>query len=45
MWLDRIAALAGMRKRTLVLCLVLLALCYFVPELYDFTRGFFDGLS
>jgi hypothetical protein len=43
--LERVAAALRISKRTLALGLALLLLWYFVPELYDFTRGFFDGLS
>ena len=45
MWLDRLATTLQVSPRTLKLTIALLVLLYFVPELYEFTRGFFDGLS
>jgi hypothetical protein len=45
MWIDKLAATLKISPRTLKLTIALLVLLYFVPELYAFTRGFFDGLS
>ena len=45
MWFEQLAAALHVSRRTLKLLVALLVLLFLVPGLYDFTRGFFDGLS